>query len=173
MKFGIILTIITIIIVVGPIVSAVIMYKDNLIALIVPDVEELTDKISNYFPTVEYADYEVIDAKSSFNVKFNVTNNSGEDFTVKAVNCSAYCSEHEGVLLGYGYGERLPLIVPKRSSKILSLLVTFTNEGKNHVEADHRGDKDFYAVLKNVLVVVQGIEVKLGDNIEVGPIKMP
>jgi len=173
MNLGTILAAISIIIVLGPVVSAVIIYRDNLIELVMPDIEELTDKIEDYFPTVEYVGYEIIDPESSFRVIFNVTNNSNEDFTFNTINFSAYCSQHEEVLLGYGYGEDFPLTIPGGSSGILSLHVTFTNEGQTHIETYHRGDTNFHVIVKNVLVVVQGVEVELGDEIDVGPIEIP
>jgi len=173
LNIGTILAAISIIIVVGPIAAAVIMYKDNLIALIMPDIEELTDKIGDYFPRIEYVGYEIIDPESSFRVMFNVTNNSDEDLTFNTINFSAYCSQHEEVLLGYGHGEDFPLTISGRSSGILSLYVTCTKEGQTHIETHHRGDANFHAILKNVLVVVQGVEVELGDEIDVGPIEIP
>lgn len=173
MNLGAILAAISIIIVVGPIASAVIMYKDNPIELVMPDIEEITDKIEDYFPTVEYVGYEIIDPESSFRVKFNVTNNSDEDLTFNTIKFSAYCKQHEEVFLGYGHGEGFPLTIPGRSSGILSLFVTFPMEGQTHIETHHRGDTDFHAILKDVLVVVQGVEVELGDVIDVGPIEIP
>lgn len=173
MNLGTLLAAVSIIIVVGPIVSAVIIYKDNLIELVMPDIEELTDKIEDYWPTVEYVGYEIIDPESSFRVTFNVTNNSGDDFTFNTIEFSAYCSKHGEVLLGYGYGEDFPLTIPGQSSRILSFHITFTVEGQTHVEAHHRGDMNFHAILKNVLVVVQGVEVELGDEIDVGPVEIP
>lgn len=173
MKLGIILAAISIIIVVGPLASAVILYRDNLIALIMLDIEELTEKIEGYFPTVEYVGYEIVDPESSFRVMFNITNNSDEDFTFNTMEFSAYCSQHEGVLLGYGHGVGFPLTISGRSSEILSIQVTFTEEGQTHIETNHRGDTNFYATVKDVLVVVQGVEVELGDEIDVGPIEIP
>jgi len=173
LNLGIILAAISIIIVVGPIFSAVIIYKDNLIALIMPDIEGLTDKIGDYFPNVEYVGYEIIDPESSFRVIFNVTNNSDEDFTINTINFSAYCSQHEEVLLGYSYGEDFPVTISRGSSGIVSFHVTFTVQSQTHIETLHRGDTDFHATLKNVQVVVQGVEVELGDEIDVGPIEIP
>lgn len=173
MNLGTILAAISIIIVVGPIASAVVMYKDNPIALVMPDIEELTDKIEDYFPTVEYVGYEIIDPESSFRVMFNVTNNSDEDLTFNTIDFSAYCGQHEEVLLGYGHGEGFPLTISGRSSGELSIHVTYTEEGQTHIETHHRGDTNFHAILKNVLVVVQGVEVELGDEIDFGPIEIP
>lgn len=173
MNLGIILAAISIIIVVGPIASAIVIYKDNPLALVIPDVEELTDKIEDYFPTVEYVGYEIIDPESSFRVMFNITNNSDEDLTFNTINFSAYCSQHDEVLLGYGYGEGFPLTISGLSSGILSLHITFTIQGQTHIETHHRGDTNFHAIVKNVLVVVQGVEVDLGEEIDVGPIEIP
>jgi hypothetical protein len=173
LNLGIILAAISIIIVIGPIASAVIMYKDNLIALVMPDIEKLTDYIEDYLPTVEFVGYEIIDPESSFRVMFNVTNNSDEDLTFNALNFSAYCSQHDEALLGCGYGEDFPLTIYGRSSAILSLYVTFTEEGQTHIETHHGGDTNFHAILKDVLVVVQGVKVELGDKIDVGPIEIP
>jgi len=173
LNLGIILTAISILIVVGPIVSAVIIYKDEPLSLITPNVEELTDKIQDYVPTVKYDSYEVIDPESSFRVKFKVTNNYDEGLTFNTINFSAYCSKHEAVLLGYGYGEDFPLTIPGHSTRILSILVTYTTEGRNDIETNHMGDTNFQAVLKNTIVEVQGIEVELEDEITVGPIEIP
>jgi hypothetical protein len=173
MNLGTLLAAISIIIVVSPIVSAVIIYQDNLIELVMPDIEELTDRIEDYLPTVEYVGYEIIDPESSFRVTFNVTNNSDDDFIFNTIEFSAYCSEHEEALLGHGHGEGFPLTIPAGSSGILSLYVTFTMEGQTHVDTHHRGETNFHVIVKNVTVIAQGVEVELGDEIDVGPIEIP
>jgi len=169
---GKILALISIIIVVGPLASAVILYRDNLVALIMPDTEELTEKFEGYFPTVEYAGYEIVDPETSFRVLLNMTNNSDEHFTFDVMNFSAYCKEHN-TLLGYGYGENLPLTIPPKSSDIFRLLITFTQGGQTDIETFHRGETDYYAILRDVTIVVQGITVELGDEMEIGPIEIP
>jgi len=173
LNLGTILAAISIIIVVGPIFSAIVLYKDNLIALVIPDIEQLKDKIEDYFPQVEYVGYEIIDPESSFRVIFNITNNSEEDFTINTINFSAYCSQHQEVFLGYGYGESFPVTISRGSHRIVSFQITFLIQGQTHVETLHRGDTNFHVTLKNVLVVVQGVEVELEDEIDVGPIEIP
>jgi len=169
---GKILALISIIIVVGPLASAIILYRDNPIALIMPDVEELTENFEGYFPTVEYAGYEIVDPETSFRVLLNMTNNSDDSFTFNTMNFSAYCKEHN-TFLGYGYGENLPPTIPPKSSAIFRLLITFTHEGQTDIETFHRGDTDFYAVLRDVTIVVQGIAVEKGDEMDIGPIEIP
>jgi len=173
MDIGKILALISIIIVAGPLASAVILYKDNPIALIMPDVEELKEKFEGYFPTVEYLGYENV-TETSFRVLLNMTNNSDDPFTFNEMNFSAYCKEHN-TFLGYGYGENLPLVIPPESFDIFELLITFTPESQAHIETGHQSDTDlytFYAILRDVNIVVQGITVELGDEIETGLIEI-
>ena len=75
--------------------------------------------------------------------------------------------------MGHGHGADFPLTLSERSSRIVSLQITFTTEGLSHIEALHMGDTDFYAVLRDVVVVAQGVEVKLVDEINVGPAEIP
>jgi len=172
LNLGIVLAMISIMIVVCPILSAVFMYRGDLTELVRPNIEELRDKIKNFFPTVEYVGCEVISPELSLKVMFNVTNNSEGDFKFTSMNFSVYCSQHVEVLLGYGYGAGLPLTISGRSSRILSLHVVFTTEGRIHIGTEHRGDRDFHAILKDMVVVAQGVEVELGDEIDVGPIEI-
>jgi len=172
MDIGKILAAISIMIVVGPLASAVILYRDNVIALIMPDVEDIMEKFEEYFPTVEYADYEIVDPETSFRVLLNMTNNSDDTFTFDIMNFSAYCKEHN-TFLGYGYGENLPLTIQPKSSDIFKLLITFTQGGQTDVETFHRGETDFYVILREVTIVVQGITVEVADEMDIGPIEIP
>lgn len=173
LNLGTILAAFSITIMLVPIVSAVIIYRDNLIELVIPDIEELTDRIEDYFPTIEYLGYEIIDPESTFIVMFNITNNSDEDFTINTINFSAYCLQHNETLLGYGYGENLPLTISGHSSATLNFQVTFTTLGQTHIETYHRGDTNFHVLLMNVIVIVQGVEVQLPEEIDFGPIEIP
>jgi len=173
LNLGIVLAVISIMIVVCPILSAVFMYRGDITELVTPNIDELRDKIEDFFPTVEYVGCEVIGPEFSMKVMFNVTNNSDRDFKFTSMNFSVYCSQHGKVLLGYGYGAGLPLTISGRSSRILSLHVIFTTEGLIHIGTQHRGDRDFHAILKDMVVVAQGVEVKLGEEIDVGPIEIP
>ena len=173
MNLGIILAAISILIVAGPLVSAVVIYKDEPIALVLPNVEEVTDNIQNFVPKVEYEGYEIVDPDSSFRVKFNITNNSNKDLTFNTINFSAYCKQHPGVFLGYGQGENFPLTVPEESSRILSILLTYTSAGRTHMENLHKGDTNFHAILKQVHVAVMGVEIELEDEVDIGPIQIP
>ena len=76
MKLDIVLAAISIIVIVGPLLAAVITYKENPIALVMPDIQEISNEIKDYVPKVEYVGYEIIDPESSFRVKFNVMNNA-------------------------------------------------------------------------------------------------
>ena len=172
MKLGVILAAVSILIVVGPIVSIVISYQGNPVAEIVSNIETLTEIIEGTYPTVEYVGYEVTDPESSFRVIFNITNNFNEDLTLNTINFSAYCSQDRDVLLGYGHGEGLPLAVPAGSLALLNLSITYTKQGQMHIETHHIGDTNFYVMLENVLVIMQDVEVEL-DEIDIGPIEIP
>jgi len=165
-----ILIAVSIIIVAGLIV---VNYQDNPIAELSFNIEGLTEIIEGDLPTIEYLGYEIIDPESSFRLMFNVTNNSDEELTINTINFTAYCAQHEEVLLGYGHGEGLPLTVSGRSYGTLSIFVICTVQGQTHIENYHIGDEDFHLTLKNVLLVVQGVEVELEDEIDVGPIEIP
>ena len=173
LNLGIALAVVSVVIALGPIFSAIFLYRDNVTALVTPNIEELREKIEAYFPTVEYVGYEIVGSELSLRVMFNVTNNSDGDFKLNSMTFSVYCSGHEGVLLGSGHGVDFPLTISGRSSKIVSVQVTFTADGLSHVLALHRGDTDFYVVLRDVVVVAQGVEVELGDEIDVGPVVIP
>jgi len=149
------------------------MYRGNLTALVMPNIEELRNKIEDYFPTVEYVGCEIIGSQLSLRMLFNVTNNSDGDFKINSMDFAVYCSQHKGVFLGDGHGEGFPRTIPGRSSTVLSFLVVFTGEGLTHIGVQHRGDTNFYVILKDVFVVAQGVEVELGDEIDVGPVEIP
>ena len=173
LNLGIALAVVSVVIALGPIFSAVFLYRGDFAALVKPNIEELREKIGAYFPTVEYVGCEIVGSELSLRVMFNVTNNSDGDFKFNSMTFSVYCSEHKGVLLGSGHGVGFLLTISGRSSKIASVQVTFTADGLSHVLALHRGDTDFYVVLRNVVVVAQGVEVELGDEIYVGPVVIP
>ncbi|KPV63395.1 MAG: hypothetical protein AOA66_0871 [Candidatus Bathyarchaeota archaeon BA2] len=166
MGIGKILTLISITIMVGPLAFAVILYRDNPVALIMPDIGDISEKFEGYIPKFEYAGHEKL-SETSFRVFVNITNNSDASFTINEINFSVYCKEHSTTLLGYGSGEDLPLTIESKSLGTLSLLITITQEGRTHIETAHPGETKFDVILRDVTVVVQGITVELGKEIEV------
>lgn len=172
MNVGKILAIISIIIGVGPLASAALLYSGNPMGLIMPDVEEFTEKFEGYFPTIESVDFEIVNPGTSNRVLLNMTNNSDDRFTFDGMNFSVYCKEHN-TLLGYGYGENLPMEIASKSFDVIELLVTFNQEGQMHIATFHRGDTNFYEVLRDITMVVQGVTVEMDSDIEMGPIEIP
>ncbi|MEM3010474.1 MAG: hypothetical protein QXE76_01525 [Candidatus Bathyarchaeia archaeon] len=177
MRIGLILFLITIIIILGPLLIGILMYNDNLIALVLPTqetIENLQDAIESLNKTASfsYEGYEPV-GSDSLRVRFTISNPYTIDLTVQSVSMKAYCHEHN-TYIGSVQAENTPLLIPAKSSKILNLIISYSPEGKADINAHHVGVNNLYLDLKEAQLKIQGIEITItGEMSQIGPLLIP
>lgn len=156
----------------APVLVAVTVYQDNLSYLILPPSAWETMQDLQVTPHVTYVGYEVVDPNQSLRIFFEIHNPYNISISITDVSMQSYCHEH-GTYIGTACGEGLPLNIAADENGTLSLLLEFTMDGKNDVLGHYNAGDDLYLDLKNVNVVIQGVEASYsGDIFEVGPIPL-
>lgn len=176
MRIGLILFLISIIILLGPILIGILIYRENLVALVLPT-EETMKNLEDTFQNLEetasfnYKDHEPV-GSDSLRVRFTISNPYAIDLTVQSVSAKAYCHDHNKYI-GSVQGENMPLQIPAKSSRILNLIISYSSEGKADINAYHRGVNNLYLDLKDMQLKIQGIEITSGEVIQIGPLLIP
>ena len=171
MKIGFILTVFLILTSVGPFIFAAAIYGNNMAWLVLPPSTQATvDDFQNVRPYVSYVGYNVSDPEKELWVFFDISNPYNISISVTNIAMQCYCHEH-GVYIGEAEGQALPLEIPQNGTRKLSMMLSFTEEGKDDAMGHEDGGGNMYLDLKNVVVTIQGVEAQFsGDVEEVGPI---
>jgi hypothetical protein len=170
-KIKLILTLITIAITVVPIVGVLLTYQDNLVGLFVPpEINDIADKFSgggddggSDGPQVEPVGPPEIDPVShTIRQSIEFKNTFPLDITLKSMSGDVQCVEH-GSNVGVASLED-SVSIPVGETGIVTLIVTFTDEGINHFKLEHVGEETVEVVLVNVEVDISGIQIGLDQN---------
>ena len=161
-----ILIAISIAIAVGPIGVGLLMYQNNIAALIMPEepkfikeaqeFSNITGDTWHYNPTTHTASF-------SFPNPFSTT------LTFNSISADVYCSEHN-ILVGH-MSFSSPTNIPSKSSGLISLVITFTTQGEAHIIAYHGGTLN--VDIRNMNINIQGITLRSKEPIEIGTISYP
>ena len=170
-KIKLILTLITIAITVVPIVGVLLTYQDNLVGLFVPpEINDIADKFSgggggggSDGPQVEPVGPPEIDPVSgTIRQSIEFKNTFPLDIRLKSMSGDVQCVEH-GSNVGVASLED-SVSIPAGETGIVTLIVTFTDEGINHFKSEHVGEETVEVVLVNVGVDISGIQIGLDQN---------
>ena len=158
---------------IGPVLGAVTLHRGDLPSLILStSTSETIRGFQDCQPDITYVGYEVIDPSHSLRVFFEVSNPYEMDVSITRICLGCYCHEH-GTFLGPVSGETLPLTVPAKGTRTLSLLLCFTEEGKNDLLGHYTSGIELYLDLKDVDIVIQGVEVNCPSDVTmIGPVPL-
>ena len=172
-KIKLILTLITITITVVPIVGVLLAYQDNLVGLFVPpEIDEIADKLgggggdggggSDGPPVEPVGPPEYDPGSHTIRQSIEFENTFPLDITLKSMSGDVQCVEH-GFDVGVASLED-SVSIPVGETGIVTLMVTFTDEGIDHFKAEHVGEETVEVVLVNVGVDISGIQIGLDQN---------
>jgi len=167
MKLKWILLAVSLIIFLGPLGTALVMYRNNLLGLVIPDVSGL---LGEQGFKLEYADCQ-LDLTGSSMLKLKVINPFNVKLKLNSISMEVLCSEHS-ISLGYA-SRNTPQDILAKTTVIIELQLTFTPQGQAHIYSEHLGS-DLYIDLKNAKLNISGMEIssdELGNRL--GPIGIP
>lgn len=148
----------------GPIVAAVVIYKDNLMTLVMPETSGLT----TVTPNIKYEDCDFSDPSKPL-LKFKIENPYKINLKLNSTRAEVYCSSHN-VHMGSAR-ETSSMNIPPESSKTVSLVLSYTSEGETHVLNSHLGKSDLYLDLRDLTFEIQGLTLHFEQEIShIGPI---
>ena len=170
-KIKLILTLVTIVITVVPIVGVLLTYQDNLVGLFVPpEINEIADKFSgggggggSDGPQVEPVgppQYDPVSGTIRQSIEFK--NTFPIDITLKSMSGNVQCVEH-GFDLGVTSIED-PVSIPVGETRTVTLLVNWTDGAEGHLKSLHATEENVEVTLVNVGVDISGIQISLDQN---------
>lgn len=157
------LTVLTAATVLGPICYALIIYREDLLALFVPRIE-LTLNV----PRIEYVGYryKYEGGLLRVTIALNITNPYNRILIIRNITGSVYCHEH-GEFLGNLSLLKEVALQPNKSTTLELTFILLSN-GKRHVDERHRSVA-FLIDLKNLSINIQGVTLHI-DYENIGPI---
>jgi hypothetical protein len=171
-KVRLILTVISIVIVVVPIVGVVLMYQSNLLGLFIPpEANEIIDTLSNSGggsegPMLEPVGEPQYDpANRTFAQTLQFTNTFPFDITLNSMSGDAQCAAH-GFHLGTITLDK-PVSIDKGETKTITILGTWTEDAITHFQTAHAGEEMVDANLVGFTVDVKGIQVQMDQRMEI------
>jgi len=148
----------------GPIVAAVVIYQNNLMALVMPETSGLTAAA----PSIEYEDCDFSDPSKPL-LRFKIENPYKINLKLDAIRAEVFCSNHN-TQIGSAR-ESSSVSIPSKSSKTVSLVLSYTSEGETHVLNSHLGKNDLYLDLRDLTFEIQGLTLHFEQQIShIGPI---
>jgi len=157
-----ILRAISLVILVVPICSGLLIYGGNLSALVMP---EKTDFLKDT-PQVEWIGYQA----STHKLEFKFSNPWKMAIMFNSMSADVYCKDHN-VLIGAINLPNPVTVQPKFSQKI-SLVITFSSTAQSHFINYHFG-AGASAELRNMEFTVQGVKLTSNQPMDIGTIIYP
>jgi LEA14-like dessication related protein len=172
-KVRICLALISVAITAGPICGALIIYRDNLLAVVIPpQASDLLTDFTNKSPNATFVEYYYNASSQSVTLKINVTNPYSFDLTINSFSADVECREHH-----YHLGNvtsNVPQNIPKNSFALISVVMIWTQDAAKHFQTSHLGESSIFVDLVDSKVDVQGIAVQLQSRESIpDPIPIP
>ena len=170
-KVRLVLTLVTILIVVIPLVGMVLAYQDNLVGLFVPpEMTEMADDFmggegtdsSELEPPTMVSEPEYNAATRTFSISFQFKNSFPIDITIKSLTGNIECAEHHFHLGVASLSE--PVSIDAGETGTLTVLGTWTEEAIDHFENLHGDEELVDAVLLDLAVDISGLQLELGQG---------
>lgn len=159
-----VLRLLTVITIIAPFSSALIIYRDNLLTLLIPEIN------LDFFrlPALEYVNYTHDQFMKTIRIMINLTNPYNISLEVNSFSGRVFCHEHK-VFLGDISLIGAPIIVPPNTSAILALNFNYTDDGRRHFLVYHNSTNLIYVNL-DFSINIQGIFFY--GNYTIGPISL-
>ena len=169
-KVRIILTLITIITIVGPIATELVLYRNDLSGLIIPpDLLSLINGNVNgtaitgqpiKLPQLVNSDYDPTTRTVSFS--FNFTNPFKLNLTLNSMTANVECAQHNFALGKMALAN--PIRLGPDETVLIPVTGSWTEEAMEHFKSEHAGATTIDVYLTELNVDVSGISLKLPDK---------
>ncbi|MGF3522745.1 MAG: hypothetical protein ACQXXJ_06580 [Candidatus Bathyarchaeia archaeon] len=172
---GLVLALINILAIAAPVATAVIVYSDNLPALIIPpEVNQLVEETAELGPQIQLpqlVNYTYDQTAKTVTVIFNFTNPLNLNVTVNALAANVVCNDHN-FYLGH-VGTSSPVELNKDTPAYITAAFSWTTEAENHFLTDHANEDNISISLEDIVVDISGITVEAPSRYNIGNIPIP
>lgn len=141
----------------GPICGAILVYRGNLLALVTPTDIEFFENFSENLPQIELVDCNL----TELTLTVNISNPLETTLHVDSVSAEIFCKTHS-VHLGQLH-ESAPLDILPKTSGLFTLQLELTSAGEEHIQSLH-DDGDIEIELRNFELCIQGITVRVNQQ---------
>jgi hypothetical protein len=166
-KVKLVLTLISVAITVGPIAAGLLMYRDNLLNLVLPsNLQDTVHSFTSDKPEVKITGNPTINrTERTVSFQYEITNPYGFDMVLNELTSNVVCANHTGVMFGHATVLGAPITIQAKSTRELSILMTYTKEGESHVKdlELHPPQSKIYVYLTDLKVNIQGITISLEE----------
>jgi hypothetical protein len=176
-KIRLVLTIITIVIVVVPLVGTVLANQGNLLGLVFPsELNDLADDLiggddgPGLEPPTMVGEPEYDEATGTFSVSFQFKNSFPLDITIKSLSGNIECVEHGFPLGNASLSE--PVDIPAGETGTLTVMGKWTDAAKSHCQNEHMDEEFVDVVLAGFAVDISGIQIELDEG-DMGQMQVP
>jgi hypothetical protein len=170
------LTLLNIILVVGPIAGVIVIHSSNPIEIVIPaEVQKATqesiDSIESTFESLELVDYTYdLDART-LTLTFSITNYLDIDITFNALEADVQCAR-DGYPLGH-IALNNPVTINSGRSAYISSSFKWTAQAEEHVKTVHAEETSIDIDLVNIALDVSGIVVQTPEHVTLTNIPLP
>jgi hypothetical protein len=169
-KNRLVLTAITIVIVVVPLVGVLLAYQGNLLGLFIPpEINEIADELmggdgdgAGLEPPTMVGEPQYDEASRTFSVTFQYKNSFPFDITINSLSGDIECDEHRFRLGNASLSE--PVSIDADETGTMTVLGTWTEDAINHFHNAHAGEEAVEVVMADVAVDISGIQLQFDQG---------
>jgi hypothetical protein len=170
-KIRLLLTVITIVIVVVPLVGTLLAYQGNLLGLFVPpELTQVADDLmggdgdngGGLEPPTMVGEPQYNATEHTFAATFEFKNNFPINITVNSLTGNIECEAHRFPLGNASLSE--PVSIDAGETGTMTILGKWTNEGISHFGSAHGNEENVDVVLVDFALDISGIQIQLDQN---------
>lgn len=164
---SVVLTITTILVVVVPIASVIVINMDNLMEVIIPpEIQNLLENLEDFMETLQTI--ELVNAIYNQNTHtltliFSLINHVDVDLQVNMMEADVVCAQHDYPL---GNASLInPVELEAGEKTYLTVIFQCTAEAEQHITENHSGENTIDVDLVNFTVDINGITIQTSQRI--------
>jgi hypothetical protein len=180
-KVRLILTVVSIVIIVVPIVGVVLMYQNNLLGLIIPpQINDIMDSLkgggnsgggNNSGNPQIVGEPQYNPASRTVTLTFQYTNPFSFSVTIKSMSGNILCHVDDFPLGNASLSK--PVSMGAGETAMLTVQGTWTDAAINHFGSVHAGQKTVTVDLVDVAVDVSGVKIQTDQRIPISDVPIP
>ena len=169
------LILITIVITLGPVLGAAILYAYNPLELVIPP--NIAEMLSGSFftnrspepPKFEGSQYDVV--SRTVTLRFNFANPINRDITINSMNATVECTA-DNFSLGTTTLKN-PVNVHAGETALITIEGAWTEAAINHFQTDHLGEQEIDVNLVGLVIDMDGMMIQMNEPVRVPHVPLP
>jgi len=177
-KIRVALVLITVAITIGPVLGMVLVYRNNLLGLVIPSgIDAIMNGMQNSNPSnivqpdqMSPSDVQYDMSSRMFTANFPMKNPFPFDATIDSMTGNITCDEHHFALGPAAL--KNPVSMSVGETVVVTVQGTWTEDAGNHLKSAHQGEKNVSASLVGAVIKAGSLTIKYSERISVGEIPL-